>query len=347
MIFVHDSVCRILRADLVNASVDKRVAQAREELRAVVEGSRKEELDMLHRVHRPAKQHTLLLRWLLGWLTPTKRAVAEPLPKVQKDQVGISFAGHATALLQYERCNILCDPILAKRLGIVRRAVLPGFSPAELDHVDLILITHSHHDHLHLPTLRKLPKSSRIVVPQNCAQLIQKLHFEEVIELGIGESLTHQDCEITATQVQHDTHNGRNSCAYFIRGSGPTVFFCGDSGYFDGFAELGAKYQIDIALLPIGGYVGPSFRSRHMSPLDALYAFEDLRARMFVPIHHSSFALSYEELHEPTTWLRELVQKLNIENYVTILEAGASKKFFNFIDAENSSDTSSSHSTTA
>jgi L-ascorbate metabolism protein UlaG (beta-lactamase superfamily) len=61
-----------------------------------------------------------------------------------------------------------------------------------------------------------------------------------------------------------------------------------------------------------------------MSPLDALYAFEDLRARVMVPIHHGAFALSYERLGEPARWLRELVAERDLDAHVRLLEPGES-----------------------
>ena len=61
--------------------------------------------------------------------------------------------------------------------------------------------------------------------------------------------------------------------------AGPSMYFCGDSGYFSGFADVGARYAPDVALLPIGGFLPASFRNRHMSPLDALFAQFRLFAR--------------------------------------------------------------------
>ena len=43
------------------------------------------------------------------------------------------------------------------------------------------------------------------------------------------------------------------------------------------------------ALLPIAGYEPLAMRETHMSPLDALYALEDLRADVLIPIAHGSF----------------------------------------------------------
>ncbi len=80
-------------------------------------------------------------------------------------------------------------------------------------------------------------------------------------------------------------------------------------------------------MLPIGGFLPGSFRSRHMSPLDALYAFEDLRARLLVPIHHGAFPLSYERLDEPVRWLLELATTRGVRDHVRVLGAGQTERF--------------------
>jgi L-ascorbate metabolism protein UlaG (beta-lactamase superfamily) len=64
-----------------------------------------------------------------------------------------------------------------------------------------------------------------------------------------------------------------------------------------------------------------------MSPLDALYAFEDLRARMLIPIHHGAFALSYERLDEPARWLVELARQRGVRDHVLVMTAGQTERF--------------------
>lgn len=74
---------------------------------------------------------------------------------------------------------------------------------------------------------------------------------------------------------------------------GPTIYFAGDSGYFRGFSEIGRRFDIDVALLPIGAYDPEWFMSsQHVSPEEALQAFIDLKAKYFVPMHYGSFKLS-------------------------------------------------------
>jgi L-ascorbate metabolism protein UlaG (beta-lactamase superfamily) len=91
--------------------------------------------------------------------------------------------------------------------------------------------------------------------------------------------------------------------------SGVTLYFAGDTGYFSGFAEIGRRFRPDVALLPISGYEPAGFRDEHLSPLDAVYAFEDLGARALIPVSYGSFPLSYESLDAPLAWLRQIARE--------------------------------------
>lgn len=305
--------------------------RAREQLREALERSRAEELDDLHRRHAAGRRRSLVLTWASGWLRPMTRAAIEPLPEVAPGELGLSWSGHATLIVRTARLAVACDPMLGHRLGVVRRAVQPGHTPAELDDVGLILISNADPDHLHAPTLARLPKSATIVVPPRCAELVSRFGFARLVEMGVGQSLSHRGVDVFSTSVRHVRDawgkSGRGACAYVIRGDGPSVFFCGASGYFSGFGEIGRMYRPDIAALPIGGYVPRTFREDYMSPLDAIYAFEDLGARLLVPIRHGAFQLSYEDLDEPALWLRELVTHRELEPYVALLQPGQSRKF--------------------
>src|SRR5205814_3667847 len=135
------------------------------------------------------------------------------------------------------------------------------------------------------------------IVPAHCADLVSDLGFARVLELPIGESFRHGPLEIVSVPSRHwgtrmlGDYRRRGYGGYVVRGAGPAAYFAGDTAYFSGFAEIGARFRPDVALLPIGAYSPPHFRRAHMSPLDALYAFQDLESRVLIPIHFGSFAL--------------------------------------------------------
>lgn len=286
------------------------------------------ELATLHRKSVPVERYRSLVgHWISRWFRAPRPASHQPVLPVTAGQLALTFGGHATVLARYDRLAIGFDPMLGRWVGGVRRAVEPGLAPGDFSDCGLILISHRHADHLHLATLRKLPRTATIVVPTGAASWVSELGFARVVELQPGADLEIRGVQVIAAATSHGSDDLARGLAYIVRGDGPSLFLCGDSGYFSGFADLGERYQPDIAMLPIGGFMPQSFRDRHMSPLDALFAFEDLRARLLVPIHHGAFALSYEKLDEPVRWLTELATARGIRDHVQIMAAGETDRF--------------------
>lgn len=288
---------------------------------------RKRALASAHRQRRVRRYRSLVSHWMSRWPRRPRPMAPATVPEVTPGQVSISFGGHATVLLRYAERTVLCDPMLGNWVKGAKRAAAPGLSAESLREVDLVLISHTHADHLHRPTLEQLPRSATLVLPPGGAAKVSGLGFARVVEIEVGQSIQDRGIDIATAPVRHGDQDAMRALSYIIRGDGPSIYFCGDSGYFSGFAEIGERHQPDIALLPIGGYFPLSFRERHMSPLDALYALEDLRARVMIPIHHGAFALSYERLDEPRRWLSELVAERRLEDFVIELAPGESRVF--------------------
>lgn len=295
--------------------------------------SRAGELAKLHRNIPVERYRSLVGHWVARWFRPPRPAQHTPVPRVGPDQCVVTFGGHATVLARYEKLAIAFDPMLGRWVGGVRRAVEPGLAPSDFDDIGLVLISHRHADHLHVPTLKKLPrKATTIVVPAGGAAWVSSLGFARVIELQPGADLELRGVQVIAYATAHGDGELARGLSYVVRpvpgaGAGPSLYLCGDSGYFSGFADIGERFAPDIAMLPIGGFYPGSFRDRHMSPLDALYAFEDLRARLLVPIHHGAFALSYERLDEPARWLLELATARGVRDHVLVMAAGQTERF--------------------
>ena len=285
----------------------------------------------LELARRNAQRYTFRYRsLLLHWLGRTFRRPAPvetaQLPPVEAGQVAVTWGGHATALIRYQRLSVLCDPVLARSVSGVPREIAPGLTLEALADVDLVLITHAAPDHLDLATLSRLSRSATVVVPPRAAGRVSPLRFARLVELSVGHSLQHRGLEIWAEEARHGQRKSPAQ-SYILRGDGPTVYYCGASGYHAGFGEIGRRHWPDVAILPIGGYWPRSFRKRHMSPLDALYAFEDLRARVMVPIGYGTFALSYERINDPERWLAELVAERHLERFVVRLDTGETRVF--------------------
>ncbi len=145
------------------------------------------------------------------------------------------------------------------------------------------------------------------------------LGFADIVELDPGSSHQLGDVEVTAVPGAPlgDARPRRLPAPRRLRLRGPRAggvgvacaYIAGDTGYFSGFAEIGRRFHPDVALLPIAGYEPAAFREEHLSPLDALYAFDDLGARLLVPTSYGSFPLSYERLDAPLAWLQALARE--------------------------------------
>ena len=275
------------------------------------------------------------LQFLGDVLIPTLLAPRQPchevrpVPDAGNHEIGITWLGHAAFLVQLESANILIDPNWALWHGPVKRLRHPTLFAHDLPEIDLVLITHAHFDHLHLPSLRRVARGQRVIVPRGVGSLLKSCDFSSVTELDTWQSSEFRDLQITLTPARHwgarmihDTH--RQFGGYLIESASRTVFHCGDSALFDGFKEIGARASIDVALMPIGAYEAPSGRPVHMNPEEALDAFEMLDAGIMVPMHHDTFPLGGEPLREPAQRLTAAAQQRGLVNKVHILDEGQS-----------------------
>lgn len=256
---------------------------------------------------------------------------------VDADQLGITFIGHSSFLIQIAGRNILVDPVFATRLVLLRRQRRPGLRLQDLPPIDAVLLTHAHMDHLNLPSLRKVIRHThritgvapQVVVPLGVGDLVEKLGFRNVTELEWWQTATLEgDVQVTLTPAKHwgarmfsDTH--RLFGGYVIAGAGHSVYHSGDTAYFNGFEQIGRRLQPQIALLPIGAYYPDSYRAVHTSPEEALQAFVDLgTATTLVPMHYGTFPLGKEPMAEPPVRLMAAASRAGFADSVRILSEG-------------------------
>jgi L-ascorbate metabolism protein UlaG (beta-lactamase superfamily) len=326
------------------------VSRAQRPLASLPPVERARTLDTFHRARAEGIWGRVFrLRYLAALLrrlsTGTEPVEAPHVPRPEAGTVTITFVGHATTMITTPRARILTDPLLERSFYGLRRAQEAGIAAEDLADVDVVLITHAHRDHLSRPTLRQLPRGALLIVPTGCAPLVRGLGFAEVIELAPGRHHAHGDVEVTAVPVRHSARRGlgdyrrRGACGYVVQARSPTsaaapprhatLYVAGDTGYFSGFAEIGRRFQPDVALLPIAGYDPIELREEHLSPLDACCAFEDLHAPLMIPTSYGAFPLGYEPIGAPIAWLRDLARdrdwaRADAERRVAILDPGQS-----------------------
>lgn len=262
-------------------------------------------------------------------LHPPRPATHRPdLRNWQQHELAAVWIGHATVLLRIAGMTILTDPVLSNRIGVglglitggPRRFIAPALNVRQLPRLDLILVSHAHFDHLDRPTLQCLPRNVPVIAASETIDLIQDLGFERVTELRWGDSLRVRELRITARKVQHwgartfyDQHRGFN--AYLIESDKRRVLYGGDTGFHEHFRDIG---RVDLAILGIGGY--DPYIQAHASPEQAWVMADHLRADFLLPMHHSTFRLSYEPMHEPIERLLQVAGR--DQHRIVIREVG-------------------------
>jgi L-ascorbate metabolism protein UlaG (beta-lactamase superfamily) len=259
---------------------------------------------------------------------------------VASDEIGVTFIGHSSFLLQMGGKNILVDPVYAKWLILLRRLRRPGVRIKDLPPIDLVLLTHAHMDHLNLPSLRRIVREMRrnygkapaVVVPWSNTDLVDKLGFASMQELRWWESKVVAGLTVTLTPCRHwgtrwftDSHRGFGG--YVLQYRDLTLYDSGDTAFFDGFREIGRRFKPQLALLPIGAYAPDSFRTVHTSPEDALQAFVDLGAQAMVPMHYGTFKLSHEPMAEPVPRLLHSAARMGLAEQMQVVPEGETAVF--------------------
>ena len=214
----------------------------------------------------------------------------------------MTWVGHATALVDYGDFRVLTDPLLRRRVAhLRRRGDLPA--PAVAD-VDLVLLSHAHMDHLHVPSLRRIGPTTPVVSPRGTRSLLTRAGFEQIIEVETGDRIEVGPATIDVVDAAHPAGRGPHSkitakpVGFVIEVAGHRTYFAGDTDLFDDMGALGA---IDVALLPIWGW-GPSIGWGHLDPARAAEATELIQPAAVIPIHWGTYAPEDGRLVLPT-WL--------------------------------------------
>jgi N-acyl-phosphatidylethanolamine-hydrolysing phospholipase D len=251
----------------------------------------------------------------------------------------VTWIGHSTFLVQLDGVNLLTDPIWSERTSPVafagpRRLVPPGLRFEDLPRVHVVLISHDHYDHLDVMTVLRLARTHRptFFVPTGLRAWFAALNITEVVELDWWESARLGPILVTAVPAQHSSgrslaltdQNARLWTSWAVTAADRRFFFAGDTGYHAGLAEIGRRLgPFDLAALPIGGYSDfDRHHPNHLSPEEAVQAFEDLRGRLLAPMHWGTFELNREPFREPPDRLMAEALRRGLEERVAALSPG-------------------------
>ncbi|QEU90563.1 MBL fold metallo-hydrolase [Streptomyces kanamyceticus] len=224
--------------------------------------------------------------------------------------VEVTWWGHATCTVEDSGVRVLTDPLFARRLAHLRRRrgapPPPGAAVA-----DVVLLSHLHADHLHVPSLARLTPGTRALVPRGAARSVPglarrlpQLRFTEVVP---GDEVRIADVVVRVVSALHDGRRlpvgpHHSPALGFVVSGEARTYFAGDTGLFDGMAaEVG---EVDVALLPVGGW-GPYLGHGHLNPSRAAEALARIAPRSAVPVHYGTYwpigmdAVRPHEFHAP------------------------------------------------
>ncbi len=266
---------------------------------------------------------------------------AFPVQRNGPGQLRANFINHATVLLQIDGVNVLTDPIWSEFASTYpylgpRRYHEPGIRLQDLPPIDLVLISHSHYDHLDLATLKQLQAHSDplILMGLGNAYLLEGAGLTRFQELNWWEGAEVMGLRINSVPAQHASMRASHGydrtlwAGYVIEGQGGPVFFAGDTGYGPHYEHIREFFgPMRLSLLPIGAYKPRWFmRDNHMSPADALQAYFDLESAAGMGIHFGTFNVAddgqYEAAEEMTRLLAE-GERIDISFWIP--EPGESK----------------------
>ncbi len=267
------------------------------------------------------------------------------LEDMQKQAFAVAWLGHASMLVRAGKQWVLIDPVLSGTAGPVQ-----GFGPArltplplkpdELPHIDFVLISHDHFDHLDLDTMRRLARQDggapTFFVGTGLASWFGKYVGADAKEFGWWDQATVDGTHFRFVPAQHNsgrTPFHKNSSlwgGWVIGHGGKQFYFPGDTAFVDKLFEDVRERAgpIDVAALPIGAYQPRRLmRFEHMDPADALHAHRLLRAQTSFGVHWGTFQLGDEEPFEAARDLATALEQqgditnfglISIGSYVTI-----------------------------
>jgi L-ascorbate metabolism protein UlaG (beta-lactamase superfamily) len=239
----------------------------------------------------------------------------------------VTWMGHSCLFVEIDGVNVLIDPVWDQRASPVRwagpkRFFPPPLSLEHLPRIDVVLISHDHYDHLGKSTIRKLSRmnsmrQTRWVTSLGVGGILQQFGVDraQISELDWTQSVTLAEgaLEITALPARH--FSGRTMgnrfetlwSAFVLKGREHKVYFGADSGWWEGFAEIGATYgPFDLTMLEIGAF-HEMWADIHMGPDGAARAFAAMGGKgLMMPIHWGLFDLALHGWRQPIQRMLEL-----------------------------------------
>ncbi|MCI4350350.1 MAG: MBL fold metallo-hydrolase [Thermoplasmata archaeon] len=265
--------------------------------------------------------------------------MGEPASPGAPGPTTVTYLGHASLLVEASGETLLTDPVFSGRIARIftKRTRPSGFRPEELRGLRGVVLSHAHHDHLDYASLRRIGRTHPLVVPWGVATALRWRGFTDVRVLRPWEGLSLGRWRVVAVPSRH--FGGRLPFVFtsgyqgYVLDGPSCIYFAADTGFDEAmFREIGRRFALDLAVLPIAGAVFPWFRRNHMNAEEALRAFRLLGAAQMLPIHFDTFPASFEPAGRARRTLVDAAARLASPATVTLLEEGQSLRLGAAVD---------------
>ncbi|TKJ41906.1 Zn-dependent hydrolase [candidate division LCP-89 bacterium B3_LCP] len=268
----------------------------------------------------------MLSKWFFGkeirepeGVIPIIQLTSASFKKESREDLRVTWLGHSTALIEINGYRILTDPVWSKRCSPSTLTGPARFYPVpisldDVPHLDAIIISHDHYDHLDKDAVRILAATGvPFYVPLGVGAHLEKWGIvqSQIFEMDWWDSVSvTSELDLIATPARHFSGRGISMgsnltlwTSWVIIGPSYRMFFSGDTGEFPGLADIGQRYgPFDLTMIESGAY-DKLWPDLHLNPRQAVAAHLALRGGVLMPIHWGTFNLAYHDWFEPPEWL--------------------------------------------
>lgn len=229
-------------------------------------------------------------------------------------EIRITYIGGPTVLAEIGGWRMITDPALdppgtayATPYYTLHKLSAPVLPPAGLEEIDLVLLSHDHHfDNLDHAGRDLLGRVDRVLTTRAGAERLggrtRGLDPWETIELPQRDG---KILQITGTPARHGpVHGDRGPVTGFLLrfkdDPGDAVYISGDTVWYEGVAEVAARYRVGLALLFMGAAVVPEVGSDHltMTAAEGVLVARAFSGAMIMPMHFEGWQHFSESRNE-------------------------------------------------